>query len=172
MAGHVIRLPFALNSRNSNTKMCWFHLSIKLVFLNSDRRRFTQLAANVALLKGDALMQLLAMMQRAVQESHVWRFMVSRDFTVALQQNKEQHFGRNSYRRISLRVKNVQSYSVREREHRLACLQEAQLLRALCESDIITRHMSDKWLCVCVCVCAVHCNLLWRWVRGTWSAAG
>lgn len=32
MAGHVIRLPFALNSRNSNTKMCWFHLSIKLFF--------------------------------------------------------------------------------------------------------------------------------------------
>lgn len=70
--------------------------------------------------------------------------MVSGDFTVALQQNKENYFGRNSYRRISLRVKNVQSYSVREREHRLACLQEAQLLRALCESDKITLHMSAK----------------------------
>lgn len=42
--------------------------------------------------------------------------MVSCDLTATLQQNKEKYFDRNSYRRISLRVKNVQSYSVRERK--------------------------------------------------------
>lgn len=101
---------FNVTNNKINTETGGFTSSNKTFFFLISKASHNELQIWLHL-KVTHSVQWLAVMHRAGKASHVGSFMVSCVLTATLQQNKDQYFDRNSYRRISLRVKNVQSCS-------------------------------------------------------------